>query len=151
MDTVKNVLLADDNKSEHIFFAHCLKFINKAINLHFVSGGVALMNYLKDPATPLPDILFLDVNMPVKNGKQCLAELRADERFDQMPIVMYSTSDAQSDTDETFILGADLYVRKPVEIEDLVSLLRAVLTVYEQDKIKRNSREHYVLVMPTHQ
>lgn len=145
---VTSILLADDNKSEHIFFAHSLRFIDPNIKLHSVSGGQALMTYLHD-ASVLPDILFLDVNMPVKNGKQCLSEIRANKRYDSMPIVMYSTSDAQSDTDETFRLGADLYVRKPVEIDDLVILLRSVLSVYQKQGIKHSSREHYVLTPPT--
>jgi DNA-binding response OmpR family regulator len=147
--TVKNILLADDNQSEHIFFVHSLRFINESINLQSVSGGPSLMQYLNDVCNQIPDILFLDINMPIKDGKECLADLRADKRFDHMSIVMYSTSDDQSDTDETYGLGADRYVRKPVEIDDLISMLRTIISAYEQGAIKPSCREQYVLASST--
>jgi CheY-like chemotaxis protein len=144
-DNVLHILLVDDNKNEHVFFTHALKSIDQSVRLDSLTSGTALIERIYDSSRPLPDILFLDVNMPVKSGKECLALLRTDGRFDGMPIVMYSTSDAETDTDETFALGADLYVRKPVEIVDLAYLLRAVLAVYHQGNIRQTSREQYVI------
>lgn len=147
-DTKLHILLADDNKSEHTFFSHSLNLIDETISLISIFGGLPLMNYLNDPLNSLPDILFLDINMPVKNGKECLSDLRSDDRFNDMPIVMYSTSDAQKDTDDAFALGADLYVRKPVEIDQLVTLIRAVLTLYSGNQLRHTPRERFVVVLP---
>jgi len=146
-DNTLHILLVDDNKNEHIFFTHALKYIGVSFKLSGLTGGLQLMKYLKEDSNPLPDILFLDVNMPIKNGIDCLTEIRADDRYRDMPIVMYSTSDAPKDTDVTYQLGADLYVQKPVEIEDLVSMLSSVLDAYRHNQLLNNSRENYVLTL----
>jgi len=140
-----HLLLTDDNKSEHVFFKHALNYIDASIKLTSMPGGIELMQYLENDQNPLPDILFLDVNMPFKNGKECLSAIRANARFKDVAVVMYSTSDAQKDTDDTFALGADLYVRKPTGKEDLSEILNAVLALYKQGKMKNRSRSGYVL------
>ena len=83
--------------------------------------------------------------MPLKNGKECLSMLRADERFDSVPIVMYSTSDAQRDIDETYALGADLYVRKPNGMEALRAMISSVIFIYDKNELKRSAKENYLL------
>jgi CheY-like chemotaxis protein len=144
-DKTIHLLLADDNKSEHIFFTHALKSIKRPVKLDILAGGPELIRYFKEGSHALPDILFLDVNMPLRNGKECLAAIRANERCNDMPVVMYSTSDSPRDIEETYELGANIYVRKPNGLDDLSEILTAVIEIYERDRIRRTTREHYVL------
>jgi CheY-like chemotaxis protein len=145
--TEKNIhiLLVDDNLNEHFFFKHALAQVARPVRFDALEGGVELVEHFKDEQNPLPDILFLDINMPLKNGKECLSLLRADERFDIVPIVMYSTSDAQRDIDETYALGADLYVRKPNGMDALRSMISSVIFIYDKNELKRSAKENFLL------
>ena len=140
-----HILLVDDNLNEHFFFKHALVQIARPVKFEALEGGLELIAHFKEESNPLPDILFLDINMPLKNGKECLSMLRADERFDSVPIVMYSTSDAQRDIDETYALGADLYVRKPNGIEALRAMISSVIFIYDKNELKRSAKENYLL------
>ena len=144
-ETTLNILLADDNENEHFFFKHAVKRLNIPADLHTVDGGVALMKYMSNDRNKLPHILFLDINMPLKNGKECLASLRSDPKFDEVSIVMYSTSDAQKDIDETYDLGADLYLQKPTVMGDLPVILKAVFAKYRSSNFKPKSRDKYLI------
>jgi DNA-binding response OmpR family regulator len=144
-DSILHILLADDNSNEHVFFKHALKYVNESIKLSSAKSGQDLLSHLRNHSNQLPDILFLDINMPVKSGKECLKEIRENERYKNLSIVMYSTSDEPNDTDDTYALGADLYVRKPAEIEELISLLRSVIELFMIDGIQQTSRDRYVL------
>ena len=143
---IVQVLLADDNKNEHVFFTHALKYVGFETALTSIYSSQQLLGHLAQEK--LPDILFLDVNMPMKNGLECLSLLRADERYRDMPIIMYSTSDNRRDTDQSFLLGADLYIRKPVEIDELVAALAQVFQLYHSGQLQRISREAFVLSIP---
>ena len=143
-----HILLADDNSNEHFFFAHAIKSIQKKIKLDFLRGGIELLNYFRSQPSAKPDIVFIDINMSLQNGKECLAAIRADATNDDIPIVMYSTSDAESDINQTYALGADLYLSKPIALEHLSVLLDSVLNLYDKGQLKRGSRDSFVLHMP---
>lgn len=78
-----------------------------------VGNGEELLDTLKDPAEPNPDIVFIDINMPVKGGKEALEEIKSDQNLKDIPAVMLSTSNHPRDIEETFNKGANLYVQKP--------------------------------------
>jgi response regulator RpfG family c-di-GMP phosphodiesterase len=139
------ILLVDDNLNEHVFFIHTLKQIEHDTKLQTINGSIDLLKYLGNKQNPIPDILFLDVNMPLKNGKECLRDLRADRRYDAMPIVTYSTSDAQRDIDDAYIMGANLYLRKPDEMSDLTNLLSIVIDMYHKGHLKNIDRDKFLL------
>ena len=140
-----HILLVDDNLNEHFFFKHALVQVSRPIKFEALEGGIELLDYFKDDQKPLPDILFLDINMPLKNGKECLSALRSDSRFDKVPVVMYSTSDAQRDIDETYALGADLYVRKPNGMEALRAMISSVIFLYDKNELKQADKERFLL------
>lgn len=86
------ILLADDDDDDRLFFKEALEDIKIKTKVHTVNDGTALMEHLNQPGIPLPDMLFLDLNMPKKNGIQCLEEIRKDQRFKELTIAIYSTS-----------------------------------------------------------
>ena len=144
--TALNILLTDDNVNEHLFFKYATKSINEKIKVHSLNSGKSLLEYFKSDQNPLPDIVFLDVNMPLKNGNECLAELRANELLKSLPVVMYSTSDSADDVDTAYELGANLYVKKPIGIDELRQVLARVFAIYDETKLKPPASRNEFLV-----
>src|SRR6185436_708779 len=103
------ILLADDDEDDKMFFEDALKEANPKTQLKTVDDGQQLMKYLAEVDGNHPDIIFLDINMPCKNGKECLKEIRSNKELDEVPVVMFSTSDHEKDVEETFQNGANLY------------------------------------------
>ena len=124
-----NVVLADDDKDDQEVFQDALTEADIPVALSTVDNGQELMDHLKDPSEPNPDIIFLDINMPVKNGKEVLAEIKSDETLKEIPIVMLSTSEHLKDVEDTFNAGANLYVQKPVSFRSLIILLKKIFTL----------------------
>ena len=140
-----NILLVDDNVDEHFFFRHSLLLVTRPIYFHALPGGQEMIEYFKNESNPLPDILFLDINMPMRNGRDCLSYIRSDVRLESVPVVMYSTSDSQRDIDDTYELGADLYVRKPNGMDAIRDMISSVIRIYERDQLKHSSKEVFLL------
>ena len=99
------------------------------------------MRYLENTAE-LPDIIFLDMNMPGKSGKECLREIRANPKFREIAIVIYSTSASAADLEDTFVAGANVYVKKPNDFVELKSILAYILSIsklYVTDGLNRSN------------
>jgi len=124
---VLNILLADDDADDRLFFKEAMEEINIDTMVSFVNDGSQLMYFLNQPDICLPHILFLDINMPVKNGMECLKEIRSNDRFKDMMIVIYSTSGSDNDMQEAFVNGANVYLKKPNNFADLKVSLANVL------------------------
>jgi len=120
------VLLAENDKDDQEIFHEALTEANIPADLITVDNGQELMDNLKDPSEPNPDIIFLDINMPVKNGKECLAEIKSDETLKEIPTVMLSTSENVKDVEDSFNTGANLYVRKPFSFKSFILLLKKI-------------------------
>ena len=96
-------------------------------NIQVVIDGVELMEYLDKKNSILPDILFLDLNMPRKNGFQCLKEIRENKKFKSIAVAIYSTSSTEQDVTDTFLQGANVYIRKPNDFAKLREALDNVV------------------------
>lgn len=121
-----NVVLADDDEDDRELFAEAVS--NPETIVTTATNGKELMEMLEEMAE-LPDCIFLDLNMPEKTGKECLSEIRQNQKFDSVPIIIYSTSSSRRDIDETFALGANLYVVKPGSFKELCYVLNRVLDI----------------------
>jgi CheY-like chemotaxis protein len=139
-----HILLADDSPDEHFLFIHTVKGIDNNVTISTVSNGEELITTLDKIKTELPDIIFLDINMPLKNGKESLADIRKNTRLKELPVVIYSTSDEKRDIEETFALGANLYIRKPQDFIELEDILAGVIKLYRTEGIKRATKDKYV-------
>ena len=132
-----NILLADDDADDCFFFEKALREISIATQLTTVTDGERLMDYLAKNAERLPDVLFLDLNMPRKSGFECLTEIIENIKLKDLPVIIFSTSYTmdpnyeQSMIDVLYKLGAQDYIRKPgdfTKLKDLInqSLLKLV-------------------------
>ncbi|GGM97788.1 two-component system response regulator [Dyadobacter beijingensis] len=120
------ILLADDDNDDTFLFQEALEQVPIATDLSVAENGMELMQMLRN-STGKPDIIFLDMNMPVKNGLECLAEIRATPGHEAIPIVILSTSVAQYLWESAYRCGANLYIQKPTSFNGLVEILTKCL------------------------
>ena len=139
-----NILLADDSVDEHFLFIHTIKGIASDVVISTAMNGVELIKQLNKPDAALPDLLFLDLNMPLKNGKEALAEIRKNEKLAGLNIVIYSTSDERKDIEETYSLGANVYVRKPQDYLELERTLSDLISLYRNQGAIHFPKAQYV-------
>lgn len=126
-----HILLADDDESDRLIFREVLEELEIKPIVHTVNNGMELMAYLSDKNAPLPQLIFLDLNMPRKNGIECLKEIKSNKKLKDISIAIYSTSDSEKDMEETFRNGANVYITKPADINILKQLLyKAVSTTH---------------------
>lgn len=107
------IVIADDDDDDRKLFTEALDELKLKTSVFIVNDGVELMDYLNKEETLLPYLLFLDLNMPRKNGLQCLKEIRDSEKLKEIVVVIYSTSSSEKDIEETFNNGANGYLKKP--------------------------------------
>lgn len=120
------VLLVDDDEDDRDIFQEALAMAKPDCNLIFATNGEDALRVLKSLQS-LPDIVFLDVNMPLMDGRQLLGILKADPRFSAVPVVVYSTSSHKSELGEFFRMGASNFITKPSEFRLLISYLESIL------------------------
>lgn len=123
-----HVLLADDDESDRTNFTEAIQESRIRTVVYAVKDGVELMEFLNKEGTLLPNILFLDLNMPLKNGLTCLKEIRSNDKFKDVAVAIYSTSSYEKDIEETFQHGANVYIKKPTDFDTLKKLLYKVLS-----------------------
>lgn len=124
--TPMRILLADDDQDDAFLFQEALDQVPVETQLSVAENGVQLLQLLKDSDTR-PDIIFLDMNMPVKNGLECLEEIRGTAGYEQIPIVILSTSVAQYLWESAYKSGANLYIQKPTSFKGLIEILKKCL------------------------
>lgn len=124
------IILAEDDKDDQELFIDALDEADIPSDVTTVENGQQLVDALKDKSQPDPDIIFIDINMPVKGGKQALEEIKGDKDLRDIPAVMLSTWDHPADIEDTFGKGADLYVQKPNSFAGFVLLLKKVFLLH---------------------
>jgi CheY-like chemotaxis protein len=122
------IFLADDDEDDRLIFHEAITEINKGVEVVEAGDGVKLLEKLSN-AEKLPNLIFLDLNMPVKNGKDVLRLIKADKRLCNIPVVIYSTSTNPSDIEETYNSGASLYFEKPYSMSGLMTGLEKILSI----------------------
>jgi CheY-like chemotaxis protein len=146
MDTEKiQILLADDDKDDCFLFREALSELPVTTDLETVYDGEQLMDYLNSHEDQLPDVLFLDLNMPRKNGFECLSEIKHNEKLKSLPVIMFSTSyprDMHYENDIMKLLykiGARDYIRKPENFNQLKEIIHNILNKISEDLPKNLS------------
>lgn len=127
------ILLADDDEEDRMLTSDALNESRVVNDLKFVEDGEDLLDYLyrrgkyTDPASaPRPGLILLDLNMPKKDGREALREIKADPDLRRIPIVVLTTSKAEEDIYRTYDLGANSFIAKPVKFESLVALMKEI-------------------------
>ena len=104
------IALAEDDEDDRSFFAETFKSLKVRSKILLFKNGKELMDYLNCPETELPTIIFLDLNMPIMGGIEALNWIRSQSRLDNIFIAIFSTSSSERDIEETFVLGANVYL-----------------------------------------
>ena len=127
------ILLADDDAEDRMLAANALEESRVVNDFRFVEDGEELLDYLyhrgkyaAEGASPTPGLILLDLNMPRKDGREALREIKADPDLRRIPIVVLTTSKAEEDIYRTYDLGANSFITKPVSFDGLVAVMRDI-------------------------
>ena len=125
-----NILLVEDNAADVRLTQEALRDAKVVNDLHVVRDGVEALDFLHRRASfvqaPRPDLVILDLNLPRKNGKEVLAEMKSDPSLRSIPVAVLTTSAAEIDILESYDLGANCYLTKPVDLEQFLTVVRSV-------------------------
>jgi len=132
------LLLADDDDDDCLFFKQALAELSIATHLTIVEDGEDLMHRLTTNTGPLPDALFLDLNMPRKGGYECLEEIKADQRLRQIPVIILSTSFEKEMADRLYKKGATSCILKPADFSQLKQLIQQTLSSLTPANVKQS-------------
>lgn len=142
-----HIILADDDEDDRMFFTDAFSELKLQTKVQTFNDGVELMEYLNKEESILPQVLFLDLNMPRKNGIECLHEIKASNRFNDIAIAIYSTSSSEEHIEETFINGANIYIKKPSDFNTLKKVLNDVVTINWQYHTSGLNKDNFLLRM----
>ena len=128
------ILIADDDEDDRLLTKQALEEAHLSNDVRFVEDGEELMDYLhrqnayagQDGKAPRPGLILLDLNMPKKDGRECLREIKSDEKLRDIPIVVLSTSSEAADITQTYDLGVNSFISKPVTFSGLVDALKVM-------------------------
>lgn len=118
--------MADDDQDDATLFGEALREVDPSITCYLAADGHEMLNKLRTTGFALPDVIFLDLNLPVMDGWQCLRELKHDTILQRIPVIIYSTSSATRDKQMAAHLGATYFYSKPDNYNDLKRFLRNV-------------------------
>ncbi|MCL4137252.1 UNVERIFIED_CONTAM: hypothetical protein GTU68_064817 [Idotea baltica] len=127
-----NILLVEDNPGDVRLTKEALKEgdLYPNIQLHVVSDGEEAISYLmkkgKYENAEIPDIIFLDLNLPRKDGREVLAEIKTDPNLMMIPVVVLTTSEAEQDIQKSYQLHANCYITKPVDINQFIDVIKSI-------------------------
>ena len=129
--------MADDDPDDRLLTREAFDESRLKNELYFVEDGEDLMNYLHrkgkyetEITAPKPGLILLDLNMPRKDGREALKEIKADEKLRRIPIVVLTTSAAEEDIISSYELGVSAYIRKPVTFDGLISVIKSIGKYY---------------------
>lgn len=138
-----NIMLADDDADDRYFFEKALVELSIVTNFKSVSDGAKLMDYLSENLENLPDVIFLDFNMPRKNGSECLKEIKRNEQLRHIPVIMCSTSLRDQIVDVLYSMGAHYYLHK-CSFQELIKCIQNILNMLMENPMQP-SKDKFIL------
>ncbi|MEX0660627.1 MAG: response regulator [Balneolaceae bacterium] len=145
MSTPIYIILAEDDTDDAFLFNEAIDELSLAVDLTIVSDGERLMQSLTDENIQLPDVIFLDINMPRKNGLECLSEIRVNNRLHSLPVIIFSTSFDEEIVSQLYINGADYYIQKPSGFEALKNVIHLALNLISEKNQLQPPKDSFVL------
>lgn len=124
------ILLVEDNPGDVRLTQEALKENKIRNNLHVAKDGIEAMKFLRQingyKDAPRPDLVLLDLNLPKKDGREVLAEIKTDEKLRAIPVVILTTSDAEDDVARAYQMYANCYVRKPIDLNRFIDVVKVI-------------------------
>jgi two-component system response regulator len=125
-----HILLVEDSPADVLLTKEALSDSKLLVELHVVENGMQAMEFLRHNGpyseAPTPDLVLLDLNLPLKDGREVLAEVKADPHLRSIPVVVLTTSQAEEDVLRAYGLHANCYITKPVDFESFVNVVRSI-------------------------
>ena len=125
-ETCKAILLVEDDQVDVMTVRRALKELHVTNRLEHMENGEDALTFLRDTTKDRPCLILLDLNMPIMNGIEFLQEVKSDAELKCIPVVVLTTSDEQKDKLESFTLGIAGYMRKPVDYQQFVEIIRTI-------------------------
>jgi len=129
-DRAVEILLVEDNPGDARLTVEALKEAKVRNHLSHVKDGTDALAFLRREAhyagAPRPDLILLDLNLPRKDGREVLADIKADPRFRRIPVVVLTTSQAEQDILKAYNLNANCYITKPVDLDQFITVVRSI-------------------------
>jgi len=129
-ERVIEILLVEDSEDDILLTTEALKESKVRISLNVVHDGVEAMDYLHKQGeyekSVRPDLIILDLNLPKKDGREVLAEIKEDEGLKIIPVAVLTTSESEADIMKSYKLHANCYITKPVDLNQLIKIVKAV-------------------------
>jgi len=138
------ILLVDDDKDDCNFFQEALKETGLNATVRIINESTAILEQVPDGTGSLPNLIFLDLNMPNIDGIECLRKIRKDENLKDTPVIIFSTACRTNDVEETFAIGANMYVQKPSAFSLLTKTLKKLLMLDWKKYLNDRQRSNYV-------
>lgn len=143
MDQLR-IVLVDDDADDREIFKLAISQINDKLDLKMCTSGKEVLDYLREPNRKLPNLLFLDLNMPNINGIECLKEIKQDPGLKHITVILYSTSSSEKDIEQTFLNGANIYLNKPADFETLKNSIKKILAIDWQYHTSILNRDNFL-------
>ncbi len=145
INTTISIVLADDDEDDRFFFGDALREITIPTLLTTVDDGVQLMRLLTQEEMELPHVLFLDINMPFKNGFDCLDEIKNSEKLIKLPVIIFSTCFDKEVIEQLHDRGANYFMRKPSGFLRLKEIIERSLTLLLTKGLEQPPKDRFVL------
>lgn len=142
---ILNIILADDDKDDCFLFEEAISELPLSANITTVRNGVQLLLLLSKENKKTYDVLFLDLNMPQKNGFTCLQEIKGDIDLKQLSVIILSTSYLEDTVDLLYKNGADFYFRKPSSFSELKNVIQQAILLVKNKSVVQSSREKFII------
>mgnify|MGYP003649423995 CR=1 FL=1 len=141
-----SLVLADDDADDRDLFEEAVRKLPTELTLKTVINGADLLKLLYS-SERIPDFIFLDLNMPIKNGRECLEEIRSSQKLKHLIVIVYSTSSSTNDIEDTFQMGANLYVCKPSSFKGIVEMISKIINMDWDNYKPKSCRKKYILTI----
>ena len=134
-----NVLIIEDNKADQRILQEAFRMVSLDVAVHFVQDGFEADRFLRREGAfkgvPRPRLILLDLNMPKKDGKEFLAEIKSNEDLKTIPVIIFTSSTSEAEIDLCYRLGASGYVVKPTQFRETLDLIEAIYRFWIQKNV----------------
>jgi CheY-like chemotaxis protein len=142
----QHVFIADDDEDDRLLFQEVVKELPYIVHTTMARDGEETIDVLHQ-LSQLPDLLILDLNMPIKNGLECLREIKAHKKLKKLPVIIFSTSSYPKTINQAYDAGAHLYIRKPNDFMNFRRAIQHILSINWKEKFSPPPRSEFVLTL----